>query len=83
MPLFIDIHKHVPGLTKDAVEGAHQKDLACQEKHDVNYLKYWFNETKGQVMCLVEAPDKEAAIRVHREAHGLLADEIIEVQEGK
>ena len=82
MPLFIDIHKRVPGLTKDAVTHAHQKDLATQDKHDVRYLKYWFNEQTGDVFCLVEAPDKEAAIRVHREAHGLLPNEVIEVQEG-
>ena len=82
MPLFIDIHKHVPGLTKDAVAGAHKRDLEVQGKHNVKYLKYWFNEGSGEVFCLVEAPDRESAIRVHREAHGLVADEIIEVQEG-
>jgi hypothetical protein len=82
MALFIDVHNHIPGLTKDAVAGAHQKDLETQDKHGAKYLKYWFNEGTGQVFCLVEAPDKESAIRVHREAHGLVADEIIEVQEG-
>jgi hypothetical protein len=83
MPLFIDVHNHIPGLTKDAVAGAHQKDLETQSKHGVNYKKYWFNETTGQVFCLIEAPDKESAIRVHREAHGLVADSIIEVTEGQ
>lgn len=82
MPLFLDIHKHVPGLTRDAVTGAHQKDLAAQGKHGVKYLKYWFNDKTGDVFCLVLAPSKEAAIRVHQEAHGLIPDEIIEVQEG-
>lgn len=82
MPLFIDIHRHIPGLTKEAVEGAHQKDVAAQDEHDVKYLKYWFNEETGAVVCLVEAPTSEAAIRVHQEAHGLLADEIMEVKEG-
>jgi hypothetical protein len=82
MPLFLDIHKHVPGLTKDAVADAHAKDLATQDKHDVNYKKYWFNDKTGDVFCLIEAPDREAAIRVHREAHGLVADEVIEVEEG-
>jgi uncharacterized protein DUF4242 len=82
MALFIDIHRHIPGLTRDAVEDAHQKDLATQHKHDANFLKYWFNEQSGDVMCLVEAPSKEAANQVHREAHGLVADEIFEVQEG-
>jgi hypothetical protein len=82
MPLFIDVHNHIPGLTKDAVAGAHQKDLETQDKHGAKYLKYWFNEGTGQVFCLVEAPDKESAMRVHRDAHGLVADDIIEVQEG-
>ncbi len=82
MALFIDVHNHVPGLTRDAVCGAHQMDLQVQEKHGVKYLQYWYNEKSGQVFCLVEAPSKEAAIAVHREGHGLLADEIIEVVEG-
>jgi len=82
MPLYIDIHKHVPGLTADAVKGAHAKDLEVQKKHGVQYLKYWYDNASGKVFCLVEAPNKEAAIAVHREAHGLLADEIIEVKEG-
>jgi hypothetical protein len=82
MPLFMDVHNHVPGLTAEAVAGAHQKDLEIQEKYGVKYLKYWFDEGTGKVFCLVEAPNKEAAITVHREAHGLLADDLIEVQEG-
>lgn len=82
MPLFMDTHHHVEGLTAEAVAGAHQKDLETQDKHGVKYLKYWFDESSGKVFCLVEAPSKEAAIAVHHEAHGLVADEIIEVREG-
>jgi hypothetical protein len=82
MPMYLDIHKGVDGLTADAVVAAHQKDLKIQEKHGVKYLKYWFNEAEGTVFCLAEAPSKQAAEAVHREAHGLVADEIIEVQEG-
>jgi hypothetical protein len=82
MPLFMDIHKGVEGLTAEAVAGAHGKDLEVQEKHGVKYLHYWFNEEDGAVFCLCEAPNKEAAEAVHREAHGLVADEIIEVKEG-
>jgi len=78
----MDVHKHVDGLTADAVVEAHRKDLQVQNKYGVNYLKYWFNEKDGTVFCLCEAPNKEAAEKVHREAHGLLADEIIEVREG-
>ncbi len=82
MPLFMDVHNKVEGLTAEAVAGAHQRDLDVQEQHGVKYLKYWFDEASGKVFCLVEAPSKEAAEAVHREAHGLVADEITEVQEG-
>jgi hypothetical protein len=82
MPLFMDVHQKVDGLTADAVAGAHQKDLEVQDKHGVNYLRYWFDEGSGKVFCLVEAPSAEAAVAVHREAHGLVADDITEVQEG-
>ncbi len=83
MPLYMDIHKGLDGLTAKAVAEAHQKDLEVQGKHGVKYLKYWFNEDAGTVFCLCEAPSKEAAEAVHREAHGLVADEIIEVEEGE
>jgi len=82
MPLFLDIHHQVDGLSADEIADAHKKDLQLQKKYGVNYLKYWFNEKEGRVFCLVEAPDKESAIKVHKEAHGLLADEIFEVNEG-
>ena len=82
MPLSMDIHHRVEGLTADAVKLAHEADVQTQEKYGVKYLKYWFDEGSGKVFCLVEAPNKEAAATVHREAHGLEADEIIEVQEG-
>jgi hypothetical protein len=82
MALFMDVHKKIDGLTADAVAAAHQKDLEVQQKHGVKYLKYWYNQDQGRVYCLVEAPNREAAIAVHREAHGLVADEIMEVTEG-
>jgi hypothetical protein len=78
----MDIHHHVEGLTADAVGQAHEADLKTQDKYDVKYLRYWFDEGSGKVFCLVEAPNKEAANAVHREAHGLIADEHIEVKEG-
>jgi len=78
MPLYMDIHT-VPGATPEALKQAHDADVAVQHKHHVCYHKYWFNEAAGKVFCLVEAPNEEAAIAVHREAHGLLAEKIIEV----
>ena len=82
MPLYMDIHNHVPGLTAEAVADAHAKDLEIQKKYGVEYLKYWYEESSGKVFCLVSAPNKEAAMAVHQEAHGLVADEIVEVKEG-
>src|SRR5262249_37763113 len=82
MPLYLDIHHHVEGLTADAVANAHAADLKTQAKYDVKYLRYWFDEDTGKDFCLVEAPNKEAPIAVHQEADGLVADEITEVKEG-
>jgi hypothetical protein len=82
MPLYMDIHQHIPGLTAKAIAEAHAMDVATQKKYGVEYLKYWFDEGTGKAFCLVNAPDKESAMKVHREAHGLVADEIIEVNEG-
>jgi hypothetical protein len=82
MPLFMDVHNHVEGLTADAVAGAHKRDLEVQDKHGVDYKSYWFDEGSGKVFCLVDAPDAESAAAVHREAHGLLADDIVPVQQG-
>jgi hypothetical protein len=83
MPLFMDIHQHVPeGSTAQDLANAHAADLKTQEKYRVKYLKYWVDEPEGKVFCLVEAPDAETAATVHREAHGLVADEIHPVTEG-
>jgi hypothetical protein len=82
MPLYMDTHESVPGLTGEAVAGAHARDVEVGPKYGVRYMRYWYDETTGRVYCLVEAPDAEAAAAVHREAHGLLADEIVEVHEG-
>jgi Protein of unknown function (DUF4242) len=82
MPLYMDHHKNVDGLTAQAVEQAHQKDLEVQDEHGAKYHSYWYNEDKGEIFCLVEAPSEEAAEAVHREAHGLTADEITEVKKG-
>lgn len=80
MPLFMDVHK-VEGATDEAVAGAHMADLKTQEKYGVKYLKYWFDASQGKIFCLVEAPSADDAARVHREAHGLVADEIFAVKE--
>lgn len=84
MKLFLDVHHLGAGkVTAEAVASAHQKDLAAQAKHNVKYLNYWLDAESGTVMCLAEAPSAEAAMQVHREAHGLIPDSIEEVFEGR
>jgi hypothetical protein len=82
MPLYMDVHNIDGGVAVSDVAKAHQADLETQGKHDVSYLRYWVDEAHGKIFCLVEAPSAEAATGVHREAHGLVADEVFEVQEG-
>lgn len=83
MPLFMDVHEQLPdGASAADVAGAHKADLEIQDQYGVKYKSYWVDEEHGKVFCLVEAPDADAAIRVHREAHGLVADNIYEVVEG-
>ena len=67
MPMYMDIHNNVKGLTKEALEEIHQKDLEVQGKYGVKYKNYWYNEDEGTVFCLSDAPNKEAAAAVHRE----------------
>ncbi len=78
----MDVHKLGSKVDAKDVAAAHMKDLETQDKHGVKYLKYWVDEDEGLIYCLVDAPTPEAAATVHREAHGLVADEIHEVVEG-
>jgi hypothetical protein len=82
MPLYIDVHTIDGGVSVDDVAKAHLADLQTEGKHDVRYLRYWVDEEAGKVFCLVEAPSADAASTVHREAHGLVAQEVYQVQEG-
>ena len=82
MPLYMDIHNFTDGVSAEDVAKAHAADLQTEGGYEVRYLRYWVNERNGKVFCLVEAPSAEAASTVHREAHGLVADEIFQVQEG-
>jgi hypothetical protein len=81
MPTYMDIHD-IPGVKATDVAGAHAADLEVQGKYGVDYKQYWVDEAAGKVFCLVDAPDKEAAARVHREAHGLEAHTLHEVAPG-
>jgi class 3 adenylate cyclase len=80
MPLYMDIHNLPEGTTPEDVAKAHAKDMEIQRKYGVEYHKYWVSETGRKVFCLAHAPNAEAAECVHREAHGMMAEKIIEVE---
>ena len=80
MPLYMDIHELPEGTTAEDIAKAHAKDVEAQRKYGVEYRKYWVNESGRKVFCLAHAPSAEAAACVHREAHGLVAEKIIEVE---
>jgi len=82
--LFLDVHYLGAGnVTKEAVAGAHLKDLAVEGKYGVNLINYWVDEKQGVVMCLAQAKDSSALINTHREAHGLLPAAVSKVKEGQ
>ncbi|MEX6690860.1 DUF4242 domain-containing protein [Danxiaibacter flavus] len=82
--LFLDIHKLGAGnVTAAAVADAHKKDLAVQDKYGVNFINYWVDEKAGVVMCLSEAKNAESVIATHKEAHGLVPVEVLNVKQGQ
>jgi hypothetical protein len=81
VPTYIDIHD-LPGVKADDVAGAHAADVAVQGAYGVDYKHYFVDEETGKVFCIVDAPDRETATRVHREAHGLEAHTLYEVTQG-
>lgn len=81
MPLYLDRHD-VPGATAEDLAAAHAADVGVQQNHDVRYLTYWFDPVACSVFCLAEGPSRQAVEDVHREAHGLLATTILEVEPG-
>jgi len=80
MPMYMDRHE-LPGATAEDLAEAHLADVELQDRYGVTYLTYWFDPSAGSGFCLVDAPDLGSAVRVHRESHGLVASQIIAVQE--
>ena len=78
MPVYMDRH-YIEGATRHAIADAHQKDLALQDKYHVKFLTYWFDEMRCTAFCLIEAPNRETIERAHNEAHGLVPNEVLEV----
>ena len=80
MPIYMDIHPDLGDATEDDIKAAHQRDLDIQDDYGVQFLTYWFNSPDGHAFCLVEAPDEEAAVQVHKASHGLVPHKVIQVE---
>ena len=78
MPIFLDRHD-LRGLTAADIAEAHRKDLELQSRYGVRFQTYWFDEARGTGFCLIDAPDIETAMKVHAEAHGNVAVDVIAV----
>lgn len=78
MPIYMDVHI-VPGVKAKNVAEAHRQDLLHQEEYGCKCMTYWIDETRESIFCLIEAPDKDAVREMHRKAHGLIPNKIIEV----
>jgi len=74
----MDVHI-VPGVKAKDVAEAHRKDLLLQQEHHCKCMTYWIDEDRENIFCLIEAPDREAVVKMHSEAHGLIPNKIIEV----
>ena len=80
MPVYMDVHEVGPEVTAEDIAKAHASDVQVQDKYGVRYEKYYFNEKAGKIFCLCHAPSTEAAVRVHKEAHGLVANKLIQIE---
>ena len=78
MPIFMDRHE-LQGATQQDVAEAHLKDLQVQDRFGVRFLTYWFDEQRASGFCLIDAPDKDAAVRAHQASHDNLPTDVIEV----
>jgi uncharacterized protein DUF4242 len=84
MPLYMDSHERVRGITLEAVTRAYKRCLEVQGRHGVRFLRLWVHqdpEDHGRLFCLAEAPSREALTLAHIDAHGLWPNEIHEVVE--
>ena len=82
MPVYMDVHEKIRAMTPRALAAAHEQCTTLAGKHDVTYLQYWFNPEAGRMFCLVEGPSREAVVALHREADGLLPNEVWDVSAG-
>jgi class 3 adenylate cyclase len=75
----MDVHPDLGDATPEDVAEAHKRDLAIQDQFGVQFLSYWVNGPDGKAFCLAESPDTDSLVACHKQAHGLMPHEVIEV----
>lgn len=78
MPIYMDRHD-IRDATAEDVATAHLEDLKLQSEFACNCLTYWFDQNRGTVFCLIEAPSETGVRSLHRASHGLIPNQVIEV----
>lgn len=81
MPIYLDRHDTPEEITPEHVAEMHQADLKVQDEFGCRGFTYWFDNKRKSGFCLIEAPNKEALIKMHDHAHGAVPHQIIEVEE--
>jgi len=78
MPIYMDVHI-APGVKAKDVAEAHRKDLLHQHEYGCNCMTYWIDEERETIFCLIDAVNKDAVKEMHKKAHGMIPNRIIEV----
>ena len=71
------------GLTALDAANMHLKDLQLQGQFGVEFVHYWFDYDRQTAFCLAKAPRAGAVEAVHRESHGAVPGQVIEVDESE
>jgi len=79
MPIYMDRHDVPPGISFTQAIEAHEKDQDVQEKYGCIAKTFWYDQQRCASFCLIEAPNKSAVKKMHNEAHGMVPNQIIEV----
>jgi class 3 adenylate cyclase len=80
VPFYMDRHEF-SGLTALDAANMHLKDMALQDQFGVQLLTYWFDYDRQTAFCLAKAPNAEAVTSLHRESHGAIPNQVIEVDQ--
>jgi class 3 adenylate cyclase len=77
----MDRHDFSGQTAADAAE-MHRRDIEIQDRFGVQLITYWFDYDRQTAFCLAKADTGDALIALHRQAHGGVPHQVIEVDRG-